>query len=208
MPKKKQVFEANGVEEEVVDKPATPKKNKETPEERKERLKAQLAKGREKALANRKKNALAKKINKREEEDKKDALLAEKLLGQESSQKEILQLKEELKALKEAKKEATDERKEVKSIEEKKEKTGEINDLKKQINLLAGVVDKLIKEKNKDKIKMEYKQVEEVEEQVETEEPKVVKEVVVAPPPRPPTPQAPQLKVFDVTHTFKKPRFL
>jgi len=211
MPKKKQVFEANGVEEEVVDKPATPKKNKETPEERKERLKAQLAKGREKALANRKKNALAKKINKREEEDKKDALLAEKLLGQESSQKEILQLKEELKALKEAKKEATDERKEVKSIEEKKEKTGEINDLKKQINLLAGVVDKLIKEKNKDKIKMEYRNIEEVveEEQVlECEEPKVVKEVVVAPPPRPPTPQAPQLKVFDVTHTFKKPRFL
>ena len=174
-------------------------------------MKAQLAKGREKALANRKKNALAKKINKREEEDKKDALLAEKLLGQESSQKEILQLKEELKALKEAKKEATDERKEVKSIEEKKEKTGEINDLKKQINLLAGVVDKLIKEKNKDKIKMEYRNIEEVveEEQVlECEEPKVVKEVVVAPPPRPPTPQAPQLKVFDVTHTFKKPRFL
>tara|TARA_Y100000004_G_scaffold139039_1_gene157803 strand:- start:5440 stop:6054 length:615 start_codon:yes stop_codon:yes gene_type:complete len=204
MPKKKEVFEANGVEEEVVEKPATPKKNKETPEERKERLKAQLAKGREKALANRKKNALAKKVARKEEEDKKDALLAEKLLGQESAQKEILELKEELKALKEAKKEATEERKEVKSIEEKKEKTSEINDLKKQINLLAGVVDRLIKEKNKDKIKMEYRN---TEEQVE-EEPKVEKEVVVAPPPRPPTPQAPQLKVFDVTHSFKKPRFL
>lgn len=203
MPKKKEVFEANGVEEEVVEKPATPKKNKETPEERKERLKAQLAKGREKALANRKKNALAKKVARKEEEDKKDALLAEKLLGQESAQKEILELKEELKALKEAKKEATEERKEVKSIEEKKEKTGEINDLKKQINLLAGVVDRLIKEKNKDKIKMEY--IEEVE---ESSKPKVEKEVVVAPPPRPPTPQAPQLKVFDVTHSFKKPRFL
>jgi len=205
MPKKKEVFESNGVEEEVVSKPATPKKNKETPEERKDRLKRQLASGREKALANRKKNALAKKLNKREEEDKKDALLAEKLLGQESSQKEILLLKEELKALKETKKEVTEERKEVKSIEEKKEKTGEINDLKKQINLLAGVVDRLIQEKNKDKIKQDHQEAKGLE---VTIQPLPEKEVVVEPPPRAPTPQAPQIKVFDVTHSFRKPRFL
>ena len=201
MPKKKELFDEETVEKE--EEPVAPKKNtKETPEERKERLKSQLAKGREKALANRKKNALAKKVAKKEEEEKKDALLAEKLLGQESSQKEILQLKEELKALKEAKKEATEERKEVSTIEEKKEKTSEINDLKKQINLLAGVVDRLIKEKNKDKVKMEY-----IEEKQEEEKTSLNSELT-----RPPTPQveAPKasIKVFDVTHSMKKPRFL
>ena len=203
MPKKKELFDEESAD--VADKavevePVAPKKKtKETPEERKERLKSQLAKGREKALANRKKNALVKKVAKKEEEEKKDALLAEKLLGQESSQKEILQLKEELKALKETKKEVTEERKEVSTIEEKKEKTTEINDLKKQINLLAGVVDRLIKERNKDKVKMEY---------IENKEEPEPKKAEVT---RPPTPQVQKqlaIKVFDVTHSMKKPRFL
>lgn len=93
--------ESNPIEIEIKEiKEKKGKKKKELSEEQKERLREQLAKGRATALKNRQKKALAKKIDKEEEEKALDAKIAKKVLNKNPLQDEMAELKEELKNLK------------------------------------------------------------------------------------------------------------
>ena len=92
--------ETNPIEIEIKEiKEKKPKKKRELSEEDKERLRIQLAKGRATALKNRQKKALAKKIDREEEEKALDAKIAKKVLNKNPLQDEMTDLKEELKTL-------------------------------------------------------------------------------------------------------------
>ena len=73
----KEIFES-------TEKPAK-KVKKVMSDEQKERLKAQLAKGRATALANRQKKALVKKIDKEDDVKIQDEKIAKSVLGKKSS---------------------------------------------------------------------------------------------------------------------------
>ena len=76
------------------------KPRKPMSEERKQQLREQLAKAREKSNEVRKKKALAKKIDKEEQEKALDEKIAQKVLKKSAVDDEILALKEEIKNLK------------------------------------------------------------------------------------------------------------
>ena len=93
-------------DKEVFDNPDAPKVKTKKPrkpmsEERKEALREQLKKAREKSNEVRKKKALAKKIDKEEEEQALDEKIAKKVLKKSAIDDDILALKEEIKQLKE-----------------------------------------------------------------------------------------------------------
>ena len=93
--------ETNPIEIEIKEiKEKKPKKKRELSEEDKERLRIQLAKGRATALKNRQKKALAKKIDREEEEKALDAKIAKKVLNKNPLQDEMTDLKEELSVIK------------------------------------------------------------------------------------------------------------
>lgn len=88
--------------EEPVDPPKGKVKKPRKPmsEERKQALREQLAKAREKSNEVRKKKALAKKIDKEEQEKALDEKIAKKVLNKSPMEDEILSLKDEIKQLK------------------------------------------------------------------------------------------------------------
>jgi len=117
--------------EEVVPPPAPkPKRKKrELSEQELERLRSNLKKGRETALRNRQKRALANKIDKQEKEKQRDEKLAKHLLGDAPEKEKIQEIKEEIKTLK-----------------SEGGNADEIKELKSQIKILTdvlqGVIDK------------------------------------------------------------------
>lgn len=99
MSDKKVVFEEPEVEEK---KTKAKKPRKPMSEERKEALRLQLAKAREKSNEVRKKKALAKKIDKEEQEKALDEKIAQKVLKKSAVDDEISALKDEIKQLRES----------------------------------------------------------------------------------------------------------
>ena len=108
----KELFEtlpANGESKEDNNSPPKTtkkeRKKKEMTEEQKEAMRARLAKGRETALANRRKKALAKKIDKKKEEDALDEKIAMDIQAKDTNanmKKQIEELKAELASLNDA----------------------------------------------------------------------------------------------------------
>ena len=87
-------------EEAPAPKVKAKKPRKPMSEERKQALREQLAKAREKSNEVRKKKALAKKIQKEDEQAKIDETIAKKVLKKSAVDDEITALKEEIKSLK------------------------------------------------------------------------------------------------------------
>ena len=77
------------------------KKKRVLTEEQKQKLRDQLKKGRETALANRQKNGLVKKIKKKEAEEERDKTLVRDLLKIDSKDEEIDKLKNSITELRE-----------------------------------------------------------------------------------------------------------
>lgn len=77
-----------------------PRKKKELTEEQKQKLRDQLKKGREKALENRRKNALVKKIQKKEKDEERDEIIATKILKKKKNNEELEEMKNEIAELK------------------------------------------------------------------------------------------------------------
>jgi len=92
--------------EEVIDEVAPPPKTKPVrkkrvlTEEERERLRENLKKGRETALRNRQKRALANKIEREEMEKERDQKIAKHILGVVPEKEKIEEIKEEIKTLK------------------------------------------------------------------------------------------------------------
>jgi hypothetical protein len=92
--------------EEVVEEVAPPPKTKPVrkkrvlTEEERERLRENLKKGRETALRNRQKRALANKIEREEMEKQRDQKIAKHILGVVPEKEKIEEIKEEIKTLK------------------------------------------------------------------------------------------------------------
>ena len=174
------------------------RKKKEMTDEQKEAMKLRLAKGRETALANRRKKALAKKIDKKKEEDDLDEKIAMDIKSKDTSasmKEQIAELKAELSGLREQKKEVRVEIKEEKVKEEPKklaEKKSELAELNEKMVLMAKVIDSLIAEKKK-----KPTPVVEVDLEPVKQEPVVTK-----------SPPKPQQVVFDATHYKRNNRFL
>ena len=152
----KEIFES-------TEKPA--KKKRVMSDDQKERLKAQLAKGRATALLNRQKRALVKKIDKDDHVKKQDEKIAKSVLGKKlDSVDEVAELRAEMKLMRA---EGGD--------------RDEINKLKKHINLLTTSMSAYIKsQKPKPSVKFQ-----EPEPKPEPK-PEPVVEPVVEPPPPPP----------------------
>ena len=152
----KEIFES-------TEKPA--KKKRVMSDDQKERLKAQLAKGRATALLNRQKRALVKKIDKDDHVKKQDEKIAKSVLGKKlDNADEVAELRAEMKLMRA---EGGD--------------RDEINKLKKHINLLTTSMSAYIKsQKPKPSVKFQ-----EPEPKPEPK-PEPVVEPVVEPPPPPP----------------------
>jgi hypothetical protein len=178
-------------EETVVEPPPAPKpkrKKREMTEAELERLRANLKKGRETALKNRQKRALANRLDKQERDKQRDEKIAKHLMGESTENEKISELKEEIKTLK-----------------SEGGNADEIKDLKSQIKILTdvlqGVIDKTNSkpEPKKDEPKKEP-------EPVKKEEPENYKlEVTPTPTPQPKpivNPQ-PERKVFEASKRKK-----
>ena len=151
----KEIFES-------TEKPA--KKKRVMTDEQKDRLKAQLAKGRATALLNRQKKAMVKKIDKDDEVKAQDEKIAKKVLGKKlDSVDEVAELRAEMKLMRA---EGGD--------------RDEINKLKKHIHLLTTSMSAYIKSQNKPKPSVSFK-----EPEPEEKQPEPVVEPVVEPPPPP-----------------------
>ena len=140
--------------EEVVEEVAPPPKTKPVrkkrvlTEEERERLRENLKKGRETALRNRQKRALANKIEREEMEKQRDQKIAKHLLGVVPEKEKIEEIKEEIKTL--------------------KSEGGhgeEIKELKSQIKILTDVLQGVINKQNT-KPKKEEPEPEPVKEEV------------------------------------------
>ena len=154
----KEIFES-------TEKPAK-KVKKVMSDEQKDRLKAQLAKGRATALLNRQKRAMVKKIDKEDDVKATDAKIAKKILGKKlDSVDEVAELRAEMKLMRA---EGGD--------------RDEINKLKKHINLLTTSMSAYIKsQKSKPTVKFQAP-----EPKPEPVVEPVVEPVKVEPPPPPP----------------------
>jgi hypothetical protein len=123
--------------EEVADEVAPPPKTKPVrkkrvlTEEERERLRENLKKGRETALRNRQKRALANKIEREEMEKERDQKIAKHLLGVVPEKEKIEEIKEEIKTLKSEGGHAD-----------------EIKELKSQIKILTSVLQGVIDKTN------------------------------------------------------------
>lgn len=140
------------VSNETPPKTKKERKKKEYTEEQKEAMRLRLAKGRETALANRRKKALAKKIDKQKEEDELDQKIAMDIQNKDNTNKlkqQVADLKAELAELKETRKEVKVEIKEEKVAEVKAEKKNELAEINEKMALMAKVIDTLLAEKRK-----------------------------------------------------------
>lgn len=121
-------------EDTIVEPPPAPKpkrKKREMTEAELERLRANLKKGRETALKNRQKRALANRLDKVEKDKQRDEKIAKHLMGESTENEKLIELKEEIKTLK---KEGGN--------------TDEIKDLKSQIKILTDVLQGVIDKQN------------------------------------------------------------
>ena len=149
----KEIFES-------TEKPAK-KVKKVMSDDQKERLKAQLAKGRATALANRQKRALVNKIDKEDDIKAQNEKIAKSVLGKKlDSSSEVAELRAEMKLMRA---EGGD--------------RDEINKLKKHINLLTTSMSAYIKSQNKQKPSVKFQATDTIIE----EKPEPVVEPVVEP---------------------------
>jgi len=168
-------------EDTIVEPPPAPKpkrKKREMTEAELERLRANLKKGRETALKNRQKRALANRLDKVEKDKQRDEKIAKHLMGESTENEKLIELKEEIKTLK---KEGGN--------------TDEIKDLKSQIKILTDVLQGVIDKTNaKPEPKKEEPKPEPIKEIPVKVEDKPVENIKIET-----KPVIPQPKVFDAT---------
>jgi len=165
-------------EPEVTEKKTKAKKpRKPMSEERKEQLREQLKKAREKSNEVRKKKALAKKIDKQEEEKALDEKIAKTVLKKSPVDDEILALKDEIKQLKES----GGSNAEIKALRE------ELNLFKKGLAEQIEQAKVLKKGESPSKITMKVEEADEEEpkKNLETNNKDVIEKAQVAEPPTP-----------------------
>jgi hypothetical protein len=163
------------------------KKKREISPEQKAKLLENLKRGRETAMKNRQKKALAKKIDREEEEKARDEKIAKAVLGEDDTKTTIAELKAEIKELRAQKNSNNDE---------------EIKMLKEQLMMVGKVVDKVIERQNQSTPKPPApKPAEPVKLEVEE-----APAPAPAPAPSAPIPipaPAPAKKVFDATTSYR-----
>ena len=221
----KQLFEElepNGDKQISTPKASKEKKKRQYTDEQKEAMRKRLEAGRKTALENRRKKALARKIDKQKETDEIDKKIKSSLDEKETTEnlkEQLDKAKAELADMKKEKKEVVMEIKEVAKQERKEgskgdtplvEKKNELKELQDKMTLMARVIDTLLSEKKKAK-KEEGK--EELKERMETKVDNPADQPITKPPQKPnkegskgDTPLKPV--IFDAMTYNKRGRFL